>query len=154
MKNMLFVFAVSIACVGSASTQTYFMNIRMKGGGTTSIPIDEIRKLTFTPVTAVEGERWTTVIKTFRLLQNYPNPFNPSTTIEYQLPKSGMVDVRIYNAAGQLVRALESGIQSPGGHTVTWDGHDDAGMAVASGMYYYQVAFEDGTLSKKMILIK
>ena len=143
-----------ILCACSAFSQSYFMNVRMKGGGSSSIPIQDIQRITFSDVTAVGDDRVTTVIKTFALLQNYPNPFNPNTTIEYQLPKSGNVDIKIYGVNGKLVTRLESGRQNQGAHSVVWNGRNSAGQTVASGMYVYQVVFENSVLSKKMMFIK
>jgi hypothetical protein len=130
------------------------MNVRMKGGSTTSIPIQDIQKLTFSNITAVGSEKLAAIIKTFTLLQNYPNPFNPNTTIEYQLPKTGNVEIKIFSINGQLVKTLESTHQIAGMHTVVWDGRNNDGQTVASGLYIYQVAFENSMLAKKMLFIK
>jgi|WetSurMetagenome_2_1015567.scaffolds.fasta_scaffold68852_3 hypothetical protein len=138
----------------TAQAQTWHMNIRLKGGGTTSIPLQEIRKLTFSPVTDVREEKWATVIRTFTLLQNYPNPFNPSTTVEYMLPASGNVEIRVFDLNGRLVRSLENGFQPQGEHRAIWDGRDDGGTQVASGPYFCHVTFGNAALSKKMLLIK
>jgi len=138
----------------TAHTQTYYMNIWLRGGGATSIPVQDIRKLTFSSVTDVQDEKWATVIKTFSLLQNYPNPFNPGTTVEYQLPASGDVEVRVFDIAGHMVRTLERGFQVEGEHRVIWDGRDNAGQGVASGAYFCQVIFGRAAISKKMLLIK
>jgi len=101
MKRLALLF---ILCACTVYSQTYYMNVRMKGGSSTSIPIHDIQKLTFSgQPTAVGNERLATVIKTFALLQNFPNPFNPSTTIAYQLPKTGMVDVKVYDINGRLI---------------------------------------------------
>ena len=151
MRKFVLLFILSSCIVYS---QTYYMNVRMKGGSTTSIPIQDIQKLTFDLQTAVGNERLATVIKTFALLQNYPNPFNPSTTIEYQLPKTGNVEIKIYSINGQLVKKLESTHQIAGTHAVVWDGKNNGGQTVASGLYVYQVAFENSTLAKKMLFIK
>lgn len=152
MKKIAILF---ILCVCTVYTQTYYMNVRMKGGSTTSIPIQDIQKLTFSDIsTAVGNERLATVIKTFNLLQNYPNPFNPSTAIEYQLPKTGNVEIKIFSINGQLVKTLESTHQIAGTHTVVWDGRNNGGQTVASGLYVYQVAFENSILAKKMLFIK
>lgn len=151
MKQLAILF---LLCVCSVHSQTYYMNVRMKAGSTTSIPLQDIQKLTFSGITAVGNERLATVIKTFTLLQNYPNPFNPNTTIEYQLPKTGDVEIRIFNLDGQLIRTLEHAHQIQGTHTVVWDGRNATGQTVASGLYIYQVAFENSMLAKKMLFIK
>jgi hypothetical protein len=126
----------------------------MKGGSTTSIPVQDIQKLTFSGTTDVGNERIANVIKTFTLLQNYPNPFNPTTTIEYQLPKSGNVEIKIFNLNGELVRTLEATHQIQGMHKVVWDGRNGTGQTVASGLYIYQVTFENSMLAKKMLFLK
>jgi hypothetical protein len=151
MKRIALLFTL---CTCTVFSQTYYMNIRMKGGSTTSIPILDIQKLTFSNITAVGNERLATVIKTFALLQNYPNPFNPNTTIEYQLPKTGNVEIKIFSINGQLVKTLESSHQIAGTHSVVWDGRNNGGQTVASGLYIYQVAFENSVLAKKMMFVK
>ena len=88
-------------------SQTY-MNIKNKDGTTQTFNIEEIRKLTFSGIVNVEdGEKITAALKTFTLLQNYPNPANPTTTIEYQIPEAGDVEVSIYDVTGQIVTVLE-----------------------------------------------
>ncbi|MCH7679036.1 T9SS type A sorting domain-containing protein, partial [candidate division KSB1 bacterium] len=72
---------------------------------------------------------------TFRLKQNYPNPFNPETAIQYHLPKTSEVRLIIYNLAGQLVTHLVDEQQHPGVYSVMWDGKDQFGNDVASGVY-------------------
>ena len=98
----------------------------------------------------------------FTLMQNYPNPFNPSTTIQYHLNQKGTVNISVYNLSGQKIRQLVDSNQDPGQHSVSWDGKDEKGIAVGSGMYFYRLnvhsAFSgthDG-LSKagKMILLR
>ncbi|MGA9364748.1 MAG: FlgD immunoglobulin-like domain containing protein [Bacteroidota bacterium] len=151
MKRLALLFTL---CACTVYSQTYYMNIRMKGGSSTSIPIQDIQMLTFSDISAVGNEKLAAVIKTFTLLQNYPNPFNPTTTIEYRLPKTGSVEIRIFNLNGQLVRTLESTHQVPGTHTVVWDGRNIGGQTVASGLYIYEVTFENSMLAKKMLFIK
>jgi hypothetical protein len=141
-----------IFCVCTAFSQTYYMNIRMTTGGVTSIPVQDIRKLTFTKGVGVE--RLSAAIKTFTLLQNYPNPFNPTTTIEYQLPSTGTVNIRIFNVNGQLVHVMENANQVAGTHRIVWNGKNNGGQTVASGMYFYQVKFKNSILAKKMLFIK
>jgi flagellar hook assembly protein FlgD len=94
------------------------------------------------------------IINKFKLFQNYPNPFNPNTTIQYQLTKSGDVEVNIFNINGQIVRKLLSGFQTSGVHGIVWDGKDDNGQKVSSGFYLYEVKFENAVQTKKMILLK
>jgi hypothetical protein len=75
----------------------------------------------------------------YELAQNYPNPFNPITTIEYQLPHSAEVQLTIYNIQGQMIRRLVCEAKSAGRHAIQWNGRDEAGQPVASGMYIYRI---------------
>lgn len=85
----------------------------------------------------------------FILSQNYPNPFNPSTIISYQVPKSGLVTLKIYDVLGREVKTLVSKIQNPGKYKVKFDASN-----FASGLYLYRLSTNNFTTSKKMILLK
>jgi len=150
---------LSVLCACVCYSQTYYINVRLKGGGTTSIPIRDIQRITFSfsqgGITGNEDAgKYAPVIKTFCLLQNYPNPFNPNTTIRFELPRSGNVEIRIFNVAGQLVRTLEGSFLAPGAHAIVWDGKSDGGQSVGSGAYLYQIAFDNTLLTRKMLLLK
>jgi hypothetical protein len=91
---------------------------------------------------------------TYALAQNYPNPFNPSTTINFQLPKDEFVELKIYNRIGQEVRTLVNSGYQAGSHKVVWDGKNNRGRSVASGMYIYKIKAGKYTKSMKMNLIR
>ena len=104
-------------------------------------------------VSAVKGT--TTGPVEFVLQQNYPNPFNPSTKITYRLDKASRVELIIYNALGQQVRTLVAGkLQPVGNYNVDWDGHNDDGSRVASGLYVYQLRAGDQVQTKKMMVLQ
>jgi hypothetical protein len=93
------------------------------------------------------------------LLQNYPNPFNPETWIPYTLSKKAHVIIKIYNISGQLVRVLDLGEKEAGmyvskGRAAYWDGKNDNGEEVASGVYFYQIHADDYVSTKRMVVIK
>lgn len=90
----------------------------------------------------------------YALQQNFPNPFNPVTEISYQLPEATQVGVFIYSLLGQRVRTLIDGQQRAGYYAVTWDGKDDLGHAVATGVYFYRLITPKYTTTRKMILMK
>ena len=90
----------------------------------------------------------------FALLQNYPNPFNPETTIKYNLAETGDVNLRIYNIVGQVVRTLVAERQPAGRYEVRWAGTDDRGMAVSSGIYFYQITAGGFRDVKRLMLLK
>lgn len=139
----------------SVSLSQVYMNIINKDGTRESIKIEDIRKLTFSGVVGIEeSEKISSVIKTFTLLQNYPNPFNPSTTIEYEIPKEGYVEAKIYNINGELVKVLENQYKNGGKYRLQWDSKNKEGKIVTSGMYMMQVIYNKTALTKKIMLIK
>ncbi len=102
--------------------------------------------------TAVEGTR--PLPANFALAQNYPNPFNPSTTIRYQIPTHGLVDLTIYNLAGQVVRKLVRQVQTAGAYRVVWDGRGDNSESVSSGVYFYRLRIGEQVQTRRMLLVK
>jgi len=88
------------------------------------------------------------------LAQNYPNPFNPMTKVEFGLVAPGRVSLRIYDAAGRLVRVLAEGDRPAGRYAELWDGCDASGRAVASGVYFYRLDAGAFTQTRKMILLR
>ena len=97
--------------------------------------------------------------KLTQLLQNFPNPFNPETWIPYQLSEDSPVSISIYDTTGKLVRALPLGYRSAGfynsrGRAAYWDGRNDRGEAVASGVYFYQLQAGDYTDIQRMVILK
>ncbi|MBI1805049.1 MAG: T9SS type A sorting domain-containing protein [Ignavibacteriae bacterium] len=138
-----------------APSQSVQLTIKLKNGSTRSFPVADITKITFGSITNVRDiENARSLIKTFTLFQNYPNPFNPTTTIRYELPGASEVIVTIFNIVGQLVRHYASNVQPAGSHEVVWDGTDDGGRSVASGLYIYRVAAGTKVVSKKMLFLK
>jgi len=104
-------------------------------------------------VTGMEDENLYT-IEGFHLYQNKPNPFNPTTTIIYYLPKASDVELVIYNMLGQKVKTLVNTHQKAKLHSVVWDGTDEHGTLVASGIYVYRIHAAENTAVNKMIFMK
>ena len=91
----------------------------------------------------------------FALYQNVPNPFNPTTSIRYDVPAAGgRVTLRVYDVSGRLVRTLVDGVQPPGDHTATWNGRNDHGNGVATGVYFYRMTAPGFETTRKMILLQ
>ncbi len=108
-------------------------------------------------ITAIDRavEPWAGAPKEFTLNQNFPNPFNPATTIEYGLPKSVRVSLQIFNILGQSVRTLvKDQLQQAGFYKVTWDGLNDQGQPVPSGIYFYRLSTKEFLKTRKMILLR
>ena len=101
-----------------------------------------------------QGQQSEQNVADVELQQNYPNPFNPETEISFTLPKSGVVVVKIYNSLGQEVRTLTNGQYEAGTHTLQWDGLNNQGSAVASGVYLQRLEVDGVSVVKKMNLVR
>ncbi|MCC6549131.1 MAG: T9SS type A sorting domain-containing protein [Ignavibacteriaceae bacterium] len=155
MKMLLFLVALFITwdIIYSQSDTMYIET----GGNTIAYPLSSIAQLTFDGLTGLDPEdinKMNAILNSFTLHQNYPNPFNPTTKIAYHLPSPGKVFIGIYDINGTLVREILSSTQEAGEHTVFWDSRTGEGTNASSGVYFYQVRFNNSILTKKMILIK
>jgi hypothetical protein len=154
----------------TASQAITFMANRFMNGATTDVSIwtnfSRINARTLIPSGVIplatvnvmykleDGSDQATLPIGFSLEQNYPNPFNPTTTIEYALPKQSTVVLQIYNIAGQEVRTLVDEIQGAGQYRVVWDGTDDNGRSVGSGIYLSRITAGDYSQVRKMMMLK
>ena len=90
----------------------------------------------------------------FALAQNAPNPFNSQTRIDFDLNRAEVVDLRVFNQLGQTVRTLVAGSLSAGSHSVSWDGRDQSGAALATGVYIYRLQTTEGRESRSLLLLR
>jgi N-acetylneuraminic acid mutarotase len=105
--------------------------------------------------TSVEEVSGTTVLPSgYALSQNYPNPFNPQTRIKYELPYAGKVVLKVFNIVGEEICTLVDEVKPAGSFEVVWDGRDNAGQRVASGMYLYRIDAQDFVQTRKMLLLE
>ena len=91
--------------------------------------------------------------ESYYLSENYTNPFNPETKISFHLPGTARVELLDYNLLGQRVNTLVEGVLSPGEHFVSWDSKDYQGNSQPSGVYFYRIDSELGSLKRKMVLV-
>jgi hypothetical protein len=115
---------------------------------------DERNWAVFTISTGVDDHHGTDFLKTYELFPNYPNPFNPTTTITYHVPRPTKVTLRIFDIRGQLVRTLVDGVQGHGQNSVVWDGRNNTGQQVASGVYLSRLNAGGISQTRKMMLMK
>lgn len=103
-----------------------------------------------------EGTQNAHLPATFALGLNFPNPFNPETAISFEVPAgwASPITLRIFNVQGQLVRSLAEGVMPPGKHNIVWNGKDDYGRPVATGIYLYQIVSGDYRAVRKMLMAK
>jgi subtilisin family serine protease len=116
----------------------YMANIQRSGNNYQATPVDD--NSTPALVTTLKG--------------NYPNPFNPQTTISYSVKNTSLVSIEVFNLKGQKVRTLVSETKATGSHSVLWNGLDDTGIAVSSGVYFYKMTSNGYTSTQKMMLMK
>ena len=115
-------------------------------------PIEE--EVVKTVETAVETSDQASVPQAFSLAQNAPNPFNSNTVIRFALPQSSQVELTIYNLLGQPVAVLVQGPSEAGTFSVRWDGRDQAGHELTSGVYLYQLRAGEYTEVRKLLLLR
>ena len=92
--------------------------------------------------------------KDFSLHQNYPNPFNPVTSLRYDLPNDGLVNIIIYDMMGRTVKTLVNGSQTAGFKSVQWNATNDRNEPVSAGLYLYTIQAGEFRQTKKMVLLK
>jgi hypothetical protein len=102
----------------------------------------------------IEGKPVSAEQYAFKLGQAYPNPAKNQTTISYQLPVRANMELIVYNVLGQKVKTLVNGSQNPGWHSATWNGRDNSGRKVSSGIYLYRLTTGSGTAVKKLVVIR
>ncbi len=132
------------------------LRFRASDLGTGSIveaAVDDLVILT-NQASAAVSEPAAAVPARFAVGPNQPNPFNPSTTISYSLPERSEVAVTVFDVSGRQVRTLVRAVQEAGEKSVTWNGLDDGGQSVSSGVYYYRVEAAGQAATRKMVLVK
>jgi len=110
--------------------------------------------LSWDGTTAIDNNWGAAILSTYKLAQNYPNPFNPTTAINFNLTKAGLVKLNVYDLTGKLVINLTNDYHSIGDHSITWNGLDASGQTVASGTYLYRMEVNGTTLTRQMTLLK
>jgi len=111
-------------------------------------------KLDLSSITGIDISERENLERSFQLMQNYPNPFNPVTTIPYKLAKPARIKIAIYNTLGQEIRTLVNEEQAAGDYQITWNGTDNQGLSVASGIYIYRLTTDNFSEEKRLTFVK
>ncbi len=130
---------------------------RLTGNLSGTFYLDDIRLVAAPPSampTAVLEEHTDVQPTAFALAQNYSNPFNPETTIRFDLPQAQEIELAIYNLAAQRVATLVQGYREAGSYSVRWDGVTDAGLELASGVYFYRLTAGERVETRKLLLLR
>jgi hypothetical protein len=106
------------------------------------------------PLMATLVDKKSKIVTDFALAQNYPNPFNPTTTIHFSIDKNQHTRLVIYDILGREIKRLVDNVRQSGRYTVQWDGTNNQGQPVASGVYFYRLSTPERTKIHKMMLLK
>jgi hypothetical protein len=139
------------AYVGNSNVKIRFHFVSDGTGRYEGVYLDDI-SLTWTPTGIDDGPDVTPI--SFSLGQNYPNPFNPSTRISFSLPRREEVHLNVFDILGRHVKTLASGELAAGEHNVIWDGTDESGRDVASGIYLYKLDTPGASDARRMTLLR
>ncbi len=150
---------VSMASFGADTADVFSDQFQLTAGATSFVVDAPGVSLDFLQILQVSGTSVGIedefVPGTFALAQNYPNPFNPTTTISYNLGKSAEVSLEVFNVLGQRVRSLIANqVQPAGRYAIQWDGKDEGGRQMSTGLYFYRIKAGDFVRAHKMTLIK
>lgn len=141
--------------LGDLARHEPIKSIRLFGDLQGSLYIDDMRLVAEAPRTSTAvTEDYTQTRPTAFALGAFPNPFNPATTIHFDLPQATALELAVYNLAGQRVAMLAHGVRAAGSYAVRWDGRDDAGRSLASGVYLYRLMAGSHTAGGKLLLLR
>ncbi|MBI5324007.1 MAG: T9SS type A sorting domain-containing protein [Ignavibacteriae bacterium] len=151
MKNLLAFLMIILGLTMNSLAQKDTMFLHLIDNSIITIPVSQIQSMKFDSLTGIDERTYD--IKTFTLKGNYPNPFQTHTFLEFELTTSGNVEIIIYNNNGNKIKKLKCDNCQAGKNTLQWNCFDTLGNRVQSGIYYYEVIFNNIIQTKKMILI-
>ena len=154
MKKAVFI-AIGLLFASYASAQGVgdSLIVNLKNGQRVAIPLSSIQKITFDS-TSSEGVQSTPNVSGLQVSPSFPNPSRTGTNIEFTIPTPGSVGISIYDSKGNIIRQIQTPNCVAGGNQITWDGLDDHGSHVPSGVYFYEVRFGNETQAKETVVIK
>jgi flagellar hook assembly protein FlgD len=152
MKYIILTAISILFAMANVNAQSDALLINLKSAQTDTIAIVQIQKIQFENVVSVEEQSEKTA--NLSVKGNNPNPFNEQTTIEFEIAKSGNVKIIIYDNSGKQIQTLKCENCRAGKNALQWNCLNANDNRVRSGVYYYEVRFNDEIQSKKMILIK
>jgi len=154
--------AVFIAILLLFATRAYSQGVgdslivNLKNRQRVAIPLSEIRKITFDTSSSdgVQSRAGSTDLRGLQVSPSFPNPSRAGTNIDFTISSPGRVSIAIYDSKGNLVRNILSPNCTAGQNRITWDGLDDRGAPVPSGVCFYEVQYGSETQTKQMVVIK
>lgn len=150
MKSTTFALIISVVVISNIDSPA--RSVEMKKSKEVKATIAE-KNVGLNPVNISKVESLKIPIF-FNVGQNYPNPFNTSTIIEFEIPSESGIYAVIYNMLGNGIRTLENDIRSPGIYRHIWDGRNDAGDTLSSGIYFYVLIVDNYYAIRKIVLLR
>ena len=145
---ILAIIALSFICKAQSDTLLiHFTNSKIE-----KIAMSNIQKIRFENLTSVDDA--TVSSKRLEIVGNSPNPFAEITNIEFEIKQEGNVLILIYNNRGEMIRVLQCNECSAGRNSIAWDGNDNLNMRVNTGLYYYEIRYNNQFETRKMLMIK
>lgn len=141
-----------VGAFGYVENQTVYWGVASEKD--LEVSVSDLSSLTFTVSQNVGVGSEETVPNVFSVSQNYPNPFNPETHMDIAVPETGLLTASVFDLSGREVAVLSNGIMHPGNHSISWNGKDDSGLSVPSGVYMLLVRYNGKTKSQKLVLMK
>ena len=145
---------INITCCADFLTNGHYEGTIEITSNDRDTPVYKVHLLFNVSLTSVEPEKIADSPSTFDLLQNYPNPFNPQTKIMYHIANTGWVEISVYNLNGQRIRTLVNEIKNTGHHEIIWDGKNEKGLTVSTGIYLCKMKTAEFFSVKKMVFTK
>jgi len=152
MKIILYSILIALVFAITCKAESDTLVIKLKNNQIEKIAVSQIQKIQFENITGVEEQLKIPI--GLAVKGNYPNPFTDQTSIEFEIASSGNVLILIYDNSGNHIQSLKCENCIEGKNTLQWDCKDSKGSRVQSGVYFYEVRFNNEVQSKKMILIK
>jgi len=152
MKVLITIFVAIIALSINCKAQSDTLLIHLSNSQIEKFAISQIQKIRFENITGIEEQ--SSYSNKIDKIGNNPNPFTDFTNIEFELNSSGSVIIIIYDNSANLIKVLECSVCGSGKNIITWDCRDNDNNRVNSGIYYYQVCFNNKVGTEKMILVK
>jgi len=141
-----------VGAFGYVENQTVYWGVASEKD--LEVSVSDLSSLTFTVSQNVGVGSEETVPNVFSVSQNYPNPFNPETHMDIAVPETGLLTASVFDLSGREVAVLSNGIMHQCKHSISWNGKDDSGLSVPSGVYMLLVRYNGKTKSQKLVLMK
>ena len=152
MKNFVLTLFFVFATIGYANAQSDTIVFKLKNGNFEKYSVSQMKLIRFENVMAVDQPK--SLLSNVSFLNNFPNPITNQTNIEFELCRTGKVEILIFDGLGNIIKSILCENCQLGKNSIQWDGLDDSQKEISSGTYYCRLRFENELLVQKMVVIK